>query len=49
MGRFIRQRNVERYWCLLNSATNEFERQTILKLLCNERQKQKDARDVFIR
>jgi hypothetical protein len=49
MGRFIRRRNVERYWRLLNSAVNESDRQTMLKLLCEERQKQKDARDVFIR
>jgi hypothetical protein len=49
MGQFIRRRKVERYWRRLNSATNEFDRQAILKLLCQERQKQKDASDEFIR
>jgi hypothetical protein len=48
MGRFIRRRNVERYWRLLESVTNELDRQTILQLLVEERQKQKDAGDVFI-
>ena len=48
MGRFIRRRNVERYWRLLDSVTNELDRQTIFQLRVVERQKQKDAGDVFI-
>ena len=48
MYRFIRRQNVERYWRLLDSVTNELDRQRILQLLVEERQKQKDAGDVFI-
>ena len=48
MDQFIRRRNVERYWRLLDSMTNELDRQTILQLLIEERQKQKDAGDVHI-
>ena len=48
MARIIRRRNVERYWRLLDSVTNEPDRQRILQLLVEERQKQKDAGDVFI-
>ena len=45
MDRFIRRHNVENYCRLLESVSNETERQTILKLLAEERQKQKDAGD----
>ena len=48
MGQFIRRRNVERYWRLLDNVGNESDRQRILQLLVEERQKQKDAGDVFI-
>jgi len=48
MDRFIRRRNVERYWRLLDSVSNESDRQRILQLLVEERQKQKDAGDVLI-
>lgn len=48
MARIIRRRNVERHWRLLDSVTNEPDRQKILQLLIEERQKQKDAGDVFI-
>jgi hypothetical protein len=41
MGRFIRRRNVKRYRRLLKRTTNESDRQAMLKLLCEERQKQK--------
>jgi hypothetical protein len=48
MDQFIRRRNIERYWRLLDSLSNESDRQTILQLLVEERQKQKDAGDVHI-
>jgi hypothetical protein len=48
MGQFIRRLNVERYWRLLDRVTNQSERQRILKLLVEVRQKQKDAGDEFI-
>jgi hypothetical protein len=48
MGRFTRRQNVERYWRLLDRVTNEPERQRILELLVEERQKQKDAGDELI-
>jgi hypothetical protein len=41
MDQFIRRRNVERYWRLLDCLSNESDRQTILQLLVEERQKQK--------
>ena len=47
MGRFIRRRNVERYWRLLDRVSNESDRQRILELLVQERQKQKDAGDLI--
>ena len=49
MNQFIRRRNVERYWRLLDCLSDDSDRQTILQLLVEERQKQKDAGDVFIR
>jgi|SRR5437588_3968369 hypothetical protein len=48
MGRFIRRQNVERYWRLLDRVTNESDRQRMLELLVEERQKQRDAGDEFI-
>lgn len=49
MGQFIRRHNVERYWRLLDRATNHLQRERILELLVEERQKQRDACDEFIR
>ena len=49
MDQFIQRRNFERYWRLLDCLSNESDRQTILRLLVEERQKQKGAGDVFIR
>jgi len=43
MDRFVRSQNVERYCRLLESVTEESKRQTILNLLGEEQQKQKDA------
>jgi len=48
MGQLIRRLNVERYWRLLDRVTNQSERQRILELLVEVRQKQKDAGDEFI-
>ena len=45
MERFIRCQNVERYRRLLERVTDEPDRQTILKLLAQEQQKQRDAGD----
>jgi hypothetical protein len=48
MGKFIRRHKVERYWRLLGRVTNQLERQRILGLLVEERQRQRDADDEFI-
>jgi hypothetical protein len=48
MEQFLRRRNVERYWRLLDSVSNESDRKRLLQLLVEERQKQKDAGDVFV-
>ena len=45
MERFIRCQNVKRYGRLLERVTEEPDRQTILKLLAEEQQKQRDAGD----
>jgi hypothetical protein len=45
MGEFIRSQNVKRYRRLLERVTDESDRQQIINLLAEERQKQKDARD----
>jgi len=45
MDRFIRSQNVERYRHRLESKIDEPMRQTILMLLAEEQQKQKDADD----
>jgi len=43
MERFVRRHNVEHYRRLLETTTDEKERQRIFKLLEEELQKQKDA------
>jgi len=48
MDRFIRRQNVEHYRHLLETVTDEKERERILKLLEEEQQKQKDAGDTLI-
>jgi hypothetical protein len=45
MEQLTRRRNVERCWRLLDCLSNESDRQAILQLLVEERQKQKDAGD----
>ena len=45
MDRFVRTQNVERYCRLLDRVTEELERWQIIKLLTEERQKQKEAGD----
>jgi hypothetical protein len=45
MDQFIRRQNVERYRRLLERVTGESHRQTIIKLLAEEQQKQKVAGD----
>jgi hypothetical protein len=45
LDRFIRRQNVERYDRLLERVTEKSDRQKILNLLAEERQKQKDADD----
>jgi hypothetical protein len=45
MDKFIRRQNVDRYVGLLASEPDPEQRQRIMKLLSEERQKQKDAGD----
>jgi hypothetical protein len=45
MGEFIRSQSVERYRRLLERVTDESDRQQIIDLLAQERQKQKNAGD----
>ena len=45
MDQFVRSQNIERYRRLLERATEESDRQHIINLLAEERQKQKDAGD----
>lgn len=45
MEKFIRRHNIEHFRHLLETVSDENERQTILKLLEEEKQKQKDAGD----
>ena len=45
MERFIRGENIKHYQELLKQVKDEAERQRILKLLAEERQKQKEAGD----
>jgi hypothetical protein len=46
MGEFIRSQNVKRYRRLLERVTDESDRQQIINLLAEERQKQKDSGDL---
>jgi hypothetical protein len=48
MDRFTRRQNVERYCRLLDGLTEESDRQKIVNLLAEERQKQKDAGEVLV-
>jgi rubrerythrin len=45
MERFVRRENIKHYQELLKRVKDEAERQRILKLLAEERQKAKDAGD----
>jgi hypothetical protein len=45
MDRFIRRQNVEHFVSLLATVKDEGQRKSILALLAEERQKQKDAGD----
>jgi hypothetical protein len=45
MERFLRSQNLERYGLLLERVIDESDRQQIINLLSEERQKQKDAGD----
>jgi hypothetical protein len=45
MDQFVRSQNVERYRGLSERVTDESDRQKIIDLLAEERQKQKDAGD----
>jgi hypothetical protein len=45
MEKFIRRQNVEHYMQLLAATADEGERQRIIKLLAEDRQKQKGAGD----
>ena len=45
MDQFVRSQNIERYRRLLERVTEESDRQTIINLLAEEQQKQKDAGD----
>jgi len=45
MERFVRRENVKHYRELLKTVKDEAERQRILKLLAEEKQRQKDAGD----
>ena len=46
MDQFVRRQNVARYHRLLEIVSDETQRQTICRLLAEERQKQKDAGDL---
>jgi hypothetical protein len=47
MGQFIRRKNVERFRLLVDEiVADETERQRILKLLAEERQQQKEAKNL---
>jgi len=45
MERFVRRENIKHYQELLKREKDEAERQRIMKLLAEERQKQKEAGD----
>ena len=46
MDQFVRSQNVERYRRLPEPVTDESNREQIIKLLVEERKKQKDAGDL---
>ncbi len=48
MEKFVRSQNIARYCKLLDRVTEEPDRQRIIKLLAEERQKQKDAGDPIL-
>jgi hypothetical protein len=43
--RFVRRQNIQHYVHLLETVTDAAERDTLLELLAEEREKQKDAHD----
>jgi hypothetical protein len=43
--RFVRRQNIQHYVHLLEAVTDKAGRNTLLKLLAEERKKQKDAHD----
>jgi hypothetical protein len=43
--RFVRRQNIQHYVHLLEAVTDKAERNTLLKLLAEERKKQTDAHD----
>jgi rubrerythrin len=45
MERFVSQQNIERYRKLLDISTNETERRMIFKLLAEEQEKFRQARE----
>ena len=45
MERFVRSKTLKRYTRLLERVTEESDRQPLINLLAEERQKQKDAGD----
>ncbi len=45
MDQFVRAQNVERYCRLLDRVTEESDRRQIIRLLTEERQKQKESSD----
>jgi hypothetical protein len=48
MDRYVRRQNVERYCRLLDRVSDDSDRQKIVNLLAEERQKQKDAGDELV-
>jgi hypothetical protein len=48
MDRFVRAQNVQRYRSLLERTTEEADREKLLSLLAEEKQKQKDAGDFAV-
>ncbi|MBV9348505.1 MAG: hypothetical protein JO245_11070 [Pseudolabrys sp.] len=45
MDRFVRRENIRHYRALLQTATDPAERERLLRLIEEEKQKQKDAGD----
>ena len=48
MDKFVRSQNIARYCKLLDRVTEEPDRQRIIELLAEEREKQKDAGDPIL-